>query len=109
MAPRSAPRIDCIGDNKQSDQQIKQRRRIVTTHVARKAAAGDPADVRADQLNRDHERVGKQLRPTQAEAELRAGLGIGGYAAGVVVRGAGDQAGAHYVAELRTFRLLDLV
>ena len=56
-----------------------------------------------------HQRIGEQQRPSQAVAELRAGLGIGRDAAGVVVRGAGDQARPHDIAQLRPFWLLDLV
>jgi hypothetical protein len=43
-------------------------------------------------LNRDHERIGKDQSPEQAKAELRAGLGVGGDTARVVIRRAGNQA-----------------
>ena len=52
------------------------------------------ADARADELDRDHQRQRQRHGPQHRVAELRAGLGIGGDAAGIVVRRAGDQAGA---------------
>jgi hypothetical protein len=50
-------------------------------------------------LDGAHQRVGEQQRPAQAIAELGADLGIGGDAAGIIVRRAGDQAGAHDIAQ----------
>jgi hypothetical protein len=44
-------------------------------------------------LNCDHERQGQKHRPQQPEAELRAGLRIGGDARRIVVGCAGDEAG----------------
>jgi hypothetical protein len=52
--------------------------------------ACNTANLRADHLDRAHERIGEHERPPQGIAELRAGPGIGGYAAGIIVRGAGD-------------------
>jgi hypothetical protein len=101
--------IDGVGDHKQADQRIKQGRRMMAPHVAGETPAGDPANMCADQLDRAHQRIGEQQRPPQAVAELRACLGISGDAAGIVVRSAGDQAGAHNIAQLRPFRLLDHV
>ena len=46
---------------------------------------------RADLLDRRHQRAGEQHDPAHRVAELRAGLRIGGDAAGIVVGGAGDQ------------------
>ena len=53
--------------------------------VVGEAGAGNPADVRADQLDSRHQRIGQDHGPQQAEAEPAAGLGIGRDAAGVVV------------------------
>ena len=100
--------VDRVGDDQQTDQRIEQRRRIVAAHVAGEPAAGHAADLRADLLDRAHQRIGEQQRPAEAVAELRAGLGIGGDAAGIVVGGAGDQAGAEHVDELGPFRLLNV-
>ena len=51
----------------------------------------NPADVRAHGLNRGHQRESQRHRPEHVEAELSASLGVGGYAAGVVVSHAGDE------------------
>src|SRR4051812_40703600 len=64
------------------------------TDVGGEAVAGDAADARADHLDADHERRGEKHRPEQAVAVLRARLRVGGDAARVVVRRAGDEARA---------------
>ena len=67
--------------------------------VARDAVAGDAADARADDLDADHQRRGQEHAPQHAEAELRAGLRVGGDAARVVVGRAGDEPGAEAIEE----------
>ena len=62
--------------------------------VAGDALAGDPADARADLLDRHHQREAEQHHPAHRVAELRAGLRISGDAARIVVGGAGDQSRA---------------
>ena len=57
--------------------------------------------MRAHQLHRRHQRVGEQHRPQQTVAELRAGLGISGDAARIVVGSAGDDAGTDIPFEPR--------
>ena len=81
----------------------------MAAHIAGEALAGNAANLRTDHLNCAHQRVGKQERPSQGVAELGARLRIGGYATWIVVRGAGDEAGAHDISELRPVRLFDLV
>jgi hypothetical protein len=51
-----------------------------------------PADLRTDKLDRRHQRIGQRHRPKHVEAELRAGLRIGGDAARIIVGGTGDEA-----------------
>ena len=68
--------------------------RVMRADVAGDALAGDPADARADFLDRRHQREAEQHHPAHRIAELRAGLRVGGDAAGVVVGGAGDQSRA---------------
>src|SRR5262249_12083280 len=75
------------------DQQMEQPGGIVAPDVAGDAAAGHPADARADQLDRRHQGIAEQQRPAEAVAELRTGLGVGGNAAGIVVGSAGDEPG----------------
>jgi|ERR1700733_15672961 hypothetical protein len=81
----------------------------MAAHIAREALAGNPANLRADHLNCAHKRVGKQERPSQGVAELGASLRIGGYATWIIIRGPGDEAGAHDVGEFWPVRLFDLV
>jgi hypothetical protein len=85
--------IDDVGDQEQRDQRINKGRRIMAAHVASQAFAGNTANLRADHLDRAHERIGEEEGPTQGVAELGASLRIGGYAAGIVVRRTRDEAG----------------
>jgi hypothetical protein len=73
--------------------------------VASDAEPGDAADLGADLLNGAHQRVAEDQRPAQIVAELRTRLGIGGDAARIVIRGAGDQTGAEHGDELGVDRL----
>jgi hypothetical protein len=68
--------------------------RQMATHVGDHARAGDAADSRAHQLNREHERRREQDGPEQAIAEARPRLRVSGDAGRVVVRRAGDEAGS---------------
>ena len=79
------------GDQKENQRQHQPARRQLH-HIGGEALAGDPADLRAHQLDGDHERRGEKHRPEQAVTELRAGLRIGGDARRVVIGGAGHQA-----------------
>ena len=53
--------------------------------------------------------AGAHPRPFVELGSLGASLRTGGYAAGIVVRGAPDQAGANDIGELRPVRLFDLI
>jgi hypothetical protein len=55
------------------------------------AGTCDASQARADFLQGGHKGKGKQHRPQHARAKLRADLGVGRYAARVVVSGAGNQ------------------
>ena len=83
--------VEGIGDQQQQHDALKHDRRKRGLDVGGQPLAGDPADARAHGLDRRHQREGQRHRPQHVEAELRAGLGIGGDAAGVVVGDAGDQ------------------
>ncbi len=61
--------------------------------------AGDRADTAAAFLHREQQRHLIKRGPELAEAELRAGLRIGRDARGIVIRGAGDEAGTDDVEE----------
>ena len=62
--------------------------------LAARALAGHPPDPRADGLDRRHQRKGEHHRPQHVDAELRARLCIGGDAARIIIRRAGDEARA---------------
>ena len=83
FATSSSPTID-----------VQQPARVMRADVAGDALAGDPADARADLLDRRHQREAEQHHPAHRVAELRAGLRVGGDAARIVVGGAGDQSRA---------------
>ena len=101
--------IDHIGDDQQAHQRIKKPRSSNGAACWRRGPAGHPADIGADHLDRAHQRIGEKQRPDQAVAELRAGLRIGGDAAGVVVGSAGDEARTEDVGKPRPVRLLNLI
>ena len=86
--------VDGVGDEQQRDDDIQQRRRIMPADIAGDAAPGDAADARGNFLDRRHQRKRQQHGPADAVTELRAGLAVGADAGGIVVGGAGDQAGA---------------
>jgi hypothetical protein len=100
--------IDDVGEQKQTNEPIEQSERVVLAHVARQAHSGHAADLRADHLNGAHQRVGQEQRPNQAQSKLGAGLRIGCDAAGIVIGGAGDEAGSQYIGQPRTIGPLDL-
>ena len=83
--------VEGVGDQQQQHDAVQHDRRERRLDVGGEAFAGDPADARADRLDRRHQRKGQRHGPQHVEAELRAGLRIGGDAAGIVVRHAGDQ------------------
>ena len=109
MAPRSAPRLIVLATTRSPTRLQSKPVGIMPPHVAGEAVTGDPADLCADKLDGAHQRIGQQQRPSHGVAELGAGLGIGGDAAGVVVRGTRDQSRAHDVAQLWPSRLFDHV
>ena len=84
--------VDRIGYQQQADDDMHQPARQHMRHIGGQPFAGDPADPGADRLDRGHEGIGQDRHPDQAEAELGPDLGVGGDAAGIVVRRPGDQA-----------------
>jgi hypothetical protein len=83
--------------------------RIVADEVAGDAAAGHPPDPGGNFLDGGHEREGHDERPAEPVPELRADLGIGCNAGGIVVGGAGDEPRPHDLDELGPLRLFHLV
>jgi hypothetical protein len=66
--------------------------------------AGCAANPGADHLHRRHQRIGGEDCPAHAEAEPGSGLAVSSNAARIVVRGAGDQAGADDLAQPQPLR-----
>src|SRR5262245_7142760 len=66
----------------------------MAAQVARNSMPRRAADACADFLNRCHQRKRKEHRPSDAEPELRAGLGICSDPGGIVVGGPRDEPGA---------------
>jgi uncharacterized protein (DUF849 family) len=92
--PKVGTDIDGVGDQQQQHQAIGHPGWIVAHQIAGDAVACHPANAGADHLHRRHQGVGQDHRPAEAVAILRAGLAVGGDAAGIVVGRASDQAGA---------------
>ncbi len=101
--------VDDVGHYQQGDQGIEHRHRVVLLEVAGDAPAGDTADAGADLLDGAHQGPAEQQGPAHLIAELGAGLAVGGDAAGIVVRGPGDQAGPHDLEQGGLFGLLDVI
>jgi len=93
--------VDGIGDQQHDHQRVQHRRGEVLSDIVGQAAPGDASQASADDLDRDHQRIGENDGPAQLVSELRACLGIRRDAARVVVRRAGDQARAE-LAQLRS-------
>ena len=64
-----------------------------THDVGGQTLAGDAADLRADELDGDHERCCEKYRPQQAKAKLGTGLRVSRNTRGIVIRSAGDETG----------------
>ena len=78
-------------------------------HVAGETSARNSADLRADHLNRAHQRIGEKKRPTEAVTELRARLRIGRNSARIVVRRPRDETRTQHIAKLWPLWLFKLV
>ena len=83
--------VDDVGEQQQAHDDPQQPGRIVRADIAGDPHSGHTADAGADLLDRGHQREGEQHHPAHAKAELCPSLGVGGDAAGIVVRRAGDQ------------------
>ena len=77
--------------------------------IAGDTVSGDPADTRGNFLDRRHQRKRQQHGPADAVTELRAGLAVGADAGGIVVGGAGDQAGAEAFEKILEYKRLGLL
>ena len=98
--------VDNVGDEKQRDERVDEGHRIVPAHIAGQPAPGNPANLRANDLNRTHQRIGEEKRPPQRVAKLSASLRVSRNSAWIIVRRAGDEARTEDVGELRPVRLI---
>ncbi len=98
--------VDGVGYDEQRNDNQQNPARKQTADVRGETFTRDAADARADNLDADHQRKGDQRRPQHVQPELRPGLRVGGDAAWIVVRGAGDQARAEFAQERLVVRLL---
>ena len=87
--------IENIGQQEQQDGAAYHGSRKHGLHVGGQPLAGHSADPGAHGLHCGHHREGERHGPEHVQAELCAGLGIGGDATRVIVRYPGDQARAH--------------
>ena len=76
--------IDRVGDEQQRHDDAAARSGSAGRDC-RRCRAGGAADAGADLLDRDHQGIGEQHCPADAEAELRAGLAVSADAGGIVV------------------------
>ena len=109
IASEISPDIDHVGDEEESDQRIDDAPGSGGAYCPAKPLPVTRPTCALIIWIAHMSRIGEQERPTQGVAKLRAGLRIGGYAAGIVVRRTGDEAGTHDIGELRALRLFDLV
>lgn len=97
--------VDNVRHDQQDDDGTQKPCRVVTPQVLGDALAGDAADAGADRLDHRHQREAEQHGPGEAIAELGAHLAVGGDTAGIIVGGAGDEAGAQAFQEAQGLQL----
>jgi hypothetical protein len=84
--------VQGIGDQQQQHYPLEHDRRERGFDVGGKSFSRDTTNARTHGLNCRHQREGQRHRPKHVEPELRARLGVSGYAAWVVVSHPGDEA-----------------
>ena len=93
-----------VSNQQQSNDTLQGPLGIMVGNVARDAAAGSPSYSPADFLDRRHERIGKEKRPGNSEAKLRASLRVGRNATWIVVGSARDETWTQHAKETRLGR-----
>ena len=83
--------VQRVGYQQQQDDAFQHDRRESRLDVGGQSLAGRPPDLRANDLDRRHQRVRERHRPEHVEAKLRPRLRVGGDAARVVIGYAGDK------------------
>src|SRR5437773_5787009 len=93
MPARSAAMLKTLGEE-QKARGVEERARVMVPQRACQATAGHEADPRADELDRGHQREGRERGPEHAVAERGAGHRVRRDPARIVVRRAGHEARA---------------
>ena len=83
--------VKSVCTHQKQDNGVEHNRWVCSLDVGGKSFPGDPPDARTHGLNRGHQGICQWHRPKHVEAELSASLGVGGYAAWVVVSHPGDK------------------
>ena len=83
--------VENIGDEQQQHDALEHDARERGLDVRGKSFSGNPPDEPAHGLDHRHQWKGERHRPQHVEAELRARLGVGGYAAWIVVGNTGNK------------------
>jgi hypothetical protein len=86
--------VDRVGDEQCDGGGKQHRAREPVAERAGDALARHHADAGAHRLHGDHQRPGEERRPEERRPVLRTGYRVGGDARGIVVGGAGDDAGS---------------
>ena len=89
-----SPQIGDVGGEQKRNDPSRQPGRMIPPDIASDAVLGYAADASAYILDGGHRRPDEQHDPNHAVAEWRAGLGVCGDPARIVVGGPGDQTGA---------------
>lgn len=84
-------KIDDIGDKQQQDNEPQQPYGLVPPKIVGDADPGHRADAGTDFLKDRHQREAEQHHSSEAVAELRSDLTVGGDPTRIVVCGTGDQ------------------
>ena len=85
--------VDGVGQEQEPDGGMQHPLRKMLAQAGGQTVSGDPSHLCADFLDAAHQGIREHHGPQHAQAELAAHLGVCGDAAGVVVGGAGDDAG----------------
>ena len=84
------PDIDGVRDDEYGDHHEEEPTWIGPEKICRNPSTGYPSDIATGFLDSYHKRVAEEHGPQHSVAELGTDLGIGGNAAGIIVRRAGD-------------------
>jgi hypothetical protein len=93
MAGEVSRDVDCVRNNQKPHRNQHEWQRIELLGVGGDALACDTPDMRADELDSDHERRREKHRPQQAVAKLGTSLRIGRDSGWIVICRTSDKTG----------------